>query len=76
MRPTAGQSPVDIVAYYEKGQIIPRDSKTEVTRVKARGKSLTRNYRTLSPIQKRQGVRIACVDQVIREVNIGLPLED
>ncbi len=75
-RPTAGQGPVDIVAYNEKGQIILLDSKTESTRVNTGRKNPTRIYRALSPIQKRLGVRIAYVDQDTREVNIVPPLED
>ncbi|MEK9848800.1 MAG: hypothetical protein VW445_13410 [Rhodospirillaceae bacterium] len=54
-RPTAGQGPVDIFAYDEKGQIILFDSKTEATRVNPGGKTPSRIYRTLSPVQKRLG---------------------
>ena len=75
-RPTAGQGPVDIVAYNEKGQIILLDRKTESTRVNTGRKKPTRIYRALSPIQKRLGVRIAYVDKDTREVNIVPPLED
>ena len=75
-RPTAGQGPVDIVAYNEKGQIILLDSKTEATRVNPGAKTPSRIYRTLSPIQKRLGVRIAYVDQDTREVKIVPPLEE